>query len=65
MLCEARLPGSGAGAGRLCMTATDPRSTAPGSIMPAFPYLFERKKGPAQPGEVLVHLPPGIVPEGT
>ncbi len=35
-----------------------PRAYVPGSIMPAHPFLFEARKGPAKPGEVVVHLPP-------
>ncbi|MCU0617382.1 MAG: cbb3-type cytochrome c oxidase subunit II, partial [Gemmatimonadaceae bacterium] len=31
-----------------------PRAYSPGSIMPAYPYLFERRRGPAVPGEVVV-----------
>lgn len=42
-----------------------PRAYLPGSIMPAYPFLFERRTGPAQPGEVVVALPPGVVPPGT
>lgn len=41
-----------------------PRAYLTGSIMPAYPYLFERKRGPAQPGEVVVALPPGVVEPG-
>lgn len=41
-----------------------PRAYLPGSIMPAYPFLFERKRGPAQPGETVVALPPGVVEPG-
>lgn len=41
-----------------------PRAYLTGSIMPAYPYLFEKKRGPAQPGEVVVALPPGVVEPG-
>lgn len=41
-----------------------PRAYLDGSIMPAYPYLFEQRRGPAQPGEVVVSLPPGIVEPG-
>lgn len=39
-----------------------PRAYSPGSTMPAFPFLFERRAGAAQPGEVVVTLPPGFAP---
>ena len=32
--------------------------------MPAYPYLFEVKKGAAQPGEVALTLPPGAAKPG-
>ncbi len=33
--------------------------------MPAYPFLFERRRGSeAQPGEVVLALPPGVAPEG-
>lgn len=41
-----------------------PRAYSPGSIMPAYPFLFERRRGAAQPGEVVVSLPPGYVVDG-
>lgn len=42
-----------------------PRAYLPGSIMPAYPFLFERRTGTdAQPGEVIVALPPGVAPPG-
>lgn len=41
-----------------------PRAYSPGSIMPAFPYLFERKRGAAAAGEVVVTLPPQFTREG-
>lgn len=40
-----------------------PRAYMPGSIMPSYPYLFETKSK-AEPGEVVVNLPPGQVPDG-
>ena len=40
-----------------------PRAYVPGSIMPAFPYLF-RVKAAADEGEQVVNLPPGLVPAG-
>jgi cytochrome c oxidase cbb3-type subunit 2 len=42
-----------------------PRAYMPGSIMPAFPFLFELRTGSARPGEQVVQLPPGAVPPGT
>jgi cytochrome c oxidase cbb3-type subunit II len=41
-----------------------PRAYSPGSIMPAYPYLFERRRGPAVPGEVVVTLPPAFARDG-
>ncbi|MCU0622660.1 MAG: cbb3-type cytochrome c oxidase subunit II, partial [Gemmatimonadaceae bacterium] len=42
-----------------------PRAYLPGSIMPAYPFLFERRAGTeAAPGEVVVALPPGVAPAG-
>lgn len=42
-----------------------PRAYLPGSIMPAYPFLFERRQGTdAQPGEVVLSLPPGVAPTG-
>jgi cytochrome c oxidase cbb3-type subunit II len=42
-----------------------PRAYLPGSIMPAFPFLFERRPGTdAAPGEVVLTLPPGVAPSG-
>jgi cytochrome c oxidase cbb3-type subunit II len=41
-----------------------PRAYSPGSIMPAYPYMFEVRKGPAQPGEAVVNLPPGAAVTG-
>ena len=35
-----------------------PRAYVPGSIMPAYPYLFETKTA-AEPGDEVVKLPPG------
>lgn len=38
-----------------------PRAVVPGSIMPAFPWLFETKPA-AEPGDVVVPLPPSVAP---
>ena len=38
-----------------------PRAYVPGSIMPAYPYLFEQKEKP-DPGERTIALPPGWGP---
>ena len=40
-----------------------PRAYVPGSIMPAYPYLFETKAA-AEPGDEVVKLPPGHGPAG-
>lgn len=40
-----------------------PRAYVPGSIMPAFPFLFDVKDR-TDPGERAVPLPPGTVPPG-
>jgi cytochrome c oxidase cbb3-type subunit 2 len=40
-----------------------PRSIFEWSIMPGYPYLFERKKQ-AAPGDVVVKLPPAFQPQG-
>ena len=40
-----------------------PRAYVPGSIMPAYPYLFEAKAA-AEPGDEVVKLPPGQGPAG-
>lgn len=40
-----------------------PRAYVPGSIMPAYPYLFETK-AVAEPGDEVVKLPPGHGPAG-
>jgi cytochrome c oxidase cbb3-type subunit 2 len=40
-----------------------PRAYVPGSIMPAYPFLFEAKLKP-DAGEVLLALPPGTAPAG-
>ncbi|HWU33992.1 MAG TPA: cbb3-type cytochrome c oxidase subunit II [Methylovorus sp.] len=39
-----------------------PRALVSWSIMPAFPFLF-RYKPVAEPGDTVVHLPPGVAPE--
>ena len=41
-----------------------PRGYTPGSIMPAFPFLFVERKGKAMPGEVVVNLPPAYAKPG-
>jgi cytochrome c oxidase cbb3-type subunit 2 len=41
-----------------------PRAYTPGSIMPAYPYLFMVRQGAAQPGEMVVNLPPALAKEG-
>ena len=41
-----------------------PRAYTPGSIMPAYPFLFEVRNGSAKDGEEVVNLPPGYVKEG-
>lgn len=41
-----------------------PRAYTPGSTMPAYPYLFEVRQGAAQPGEVVVQLPPAFAKPG-
>jgi cytochrome c oxidase cbb3-type subunit II len=41
-----------------------PRAYMPGSIMPPFPYLFDVRQGAAQPGEVVVNLPPAHAKPG-
>lgn len=40
-----------------------PRAYVPGSIMPAYPYLFEAKAA-AEPGDETLKLPPGYGPPG-
>ncbi len=41
-----------------------PRAYTPGSIMPAYPFLFEVRKGAAREGEVQVNLPPQYAKPG-
>lgn len=41
-----------------------PRAYVPGSIMPAFPFLFVERKGKAEPGDVVVNLPPAYQKPG-
>lgn len=41
----------------------EPRAVTPGSVMPAFPFLFE-VKDQAQMGDELVSLPAGVGPAG-
>lgn len=40
-----------------------PRAYVPGSIMPAYPYLFDTKPE-AEAGEAVLKLPPGAAPPG-
>ena len=40
-----------------------PRAYTPGSIMPAYPYMFE-VKDEAEPGDEVLNLPPGVGPYG-
>ena len=41
-----------------------PRAYTPGSTMPSYPYLFDVRRGVAQPGETVVNLPPPLAKEG-
>ncbi|MCU0634555.1 MAG: cbb3-type cytochrome c oxidase subunit II, partial [Gemmatimonadaceae bacterium] len=41
-----------------------PRAYLEGSIMPAYPFLFEERTGAAQPGETVVSLPPAYSKPG-
>jgi cytochrome c oxidase cbb3-type subunit 2 len=41
-----------------------PRAYTPGSTMPAYPFMFEVRQGAAQPGEVVVNLPPAYAKPG-
>jgi cytochrome c oxidase cbb3-type subunit 2 len=41
----------------------EPRAVTPGSVMPAFPFLFEAKDQ-AEMGDEIVNLPPGFGPPG-
>jgi len=41
-----------------------PRAYTPGSIMPAYPYLFEVRQGQALEGDVVVNLPPAFAKPG-
>jgi cytochrome c oxidase cbb3-type subunit II len=41
-----------------------PRAYTPGSTMPAYPYMFEVRQGAAQPGDVVVNLPPAFAKPG-
>lgn len=41
-----------------------PRAYLPGSTMPAYPFLFEERRGELQSGDVVVNLPPGVAPAG-
>ncbi len=41
-----------------------PRAYTPGSIMPAYPFLFDVRAGAAQPGETVLNLPPQWAPAG-
>ena len=40
-----------------------PRAYTPGSIMPAYPYMFE-VKDKAEAGDEVLNLPPGVAPYG-
>ena len=41
-----------------------PRAYMPGSIMPAYPFLFLERKGTIEPGDVVVNLPPAYQKPG-
>lgn len=41
-----------------------PRAYSPGSIMPAYPFLFQRRQGDAESGEIVITLPPAFAREG-
>ena len=41
-----------------------PRAYTPGSIMPAYPFMFDVRQGVAKPGEVVVNLPPAYAKAG-
>jgi cytochrome c oxidase cbb3-type subunit II len=41
-----------------------PRAYLPGSIMPAYPFLFERRRGDVRDGEIAVTLPPAYTVDG-
>ena len=41
-----------------------PRAYMPGSIMPAYPFLFLERKGAIEPGDVVVNLPPAYQKPG-
>ncbi len=41
-----------------------PRAYTPGSIMPAYPFLFETRQGAAKEGETVVTLPPTLAKAG-
>lgn len=41
-----------------------PRAYSPGSIMPPYPYLFDIREGQAEPGDVVVNLPPTFAVPG-
>jgi cytochrome c oxidase cbb3-type subunit II len=41
-----------------------PRAYIPGSIMPAYPYLFVARNGQAKPSEIMVNLPPSYAKKG-
>ena len=41
-----------------------PRAYTPGSIMPAYPFMFDVRQGVAKAGEVVVNLPPAYVKAG-
>ena len=41
-----------------------PRAYTPGSIMPAYPFLFDVRQGAAQAGDTVVSLPPTLAKAG-
>ena len=41
-----------------------PRAYTPGSIMPAYPFMFDVRQGGAKPGDVVVNLPPAYAKAG-
>ena len=41
-----------------------PRAYTPGSIMPAYPFMFDVRQCVAKPGEVVVNLPPAYAKAG-
>lgn len=41
-----------------------PRAYTPGSVMPAYPFLFDVRQGSAKAGETVVNLPPSLAQPG-